>query len=303
MRRGTGIAALERQTQYSAHYTKLSKEINESTVDELRREISSFRRSLRTFALAHRKDLRQNPEFRHAFQQMCTSMLVDPLAGHPSTAAAGSRLGKVGELWNDLLGFSDWQHELSVQIVDVCVSTRQKNGGIISMNDLLAGIMRLRRSSECDHDFSDAHITSKDIQRSIQALKPLGCGYEVFSLNNQLMVRTLPMELNDDTIAILQHLSSDASQTDQTGLCFVTAHDAETSASSYLRGWTPLRAQRALDDMSISEGLLWMDIVPDDIPCESEDARRRYYSYSLAEHNPRITESELPHYVAGDRAH
>ncbi|WFC99567.1 ESCRT II complex subunit Dot2 [Malassezia yamatoensis] len=294
MRRGTGIAALERQTQYSAHYTTLSKEINESTVDELRKEISSFRRSLRSFALAHRKDLRQNPEFRHAFQQMCTSMLVDPLAGHPSTTAAGSRLGKVGELWNDLLGFSDWQHELGVQIVDVCVSTRQKNGGIISMNDLLAGIVRLRRSSECDHDSMDAHITEKDIQRSIQALEPLGCGYEVFSLNNQLMVRTLPMELSGDTIAILQHLSSDAAQTDHNGLCFVTAHDAEFSASSYLRGWTSIRAQRALDDMSISEGLLWLDIVPDDIPCESEDARRRYYSFSLVQPDSGVTQPESP---------
>lgn len=293
MRRGSGIAALDRRNQSRAQYTSLSHELNESKVDELRGQIDAFRRQLRAFAVAHKKDLRRDPHLRHAFQQMCTSMWVDPLAGRPATAAAGTRLGKVGELWNELLGFSDWQHELGVQVVDVCVSTRKRNGGVISMQDLIDGIVRLRRSSfgptqTGDEEQVDAHITEEDVKRSIDALRPLGCGYEVFSLHGKTMVRTVPMELNADALSILQHLTSGTSRKDTQGLPFVTAEDAGNPAMPTLRGWSTLRAQQVLDGMVMSDGTMWVDVVPHDLSAAPESQRQHYYS-------PALVDSEAGH--------
>lgn len=288
MRRGSGIAALDRRNQSREQYISLSHELNESKVDELRGQIDAFRRQLRTFAVAHKKDLSQDPQLRHAFQQMCTSMWVDPLAGRPATSAAGTRLGKVGELWNELLGFSDWQHELGVQVVDVCVSTRKRNGGVISMQDLIGGITKLRRSSfgpthTEEEEQIDAHITEEDVKRSIDALKPLGCGYEVFSLHGKTMVRTVPMELNADALSILQHLTSGTSRKDTQGVPFVTPDDANNPMMPTLRGWSTLRAQHVLDSMVMSDGTMWVDVVPHDLLPVPESQRQHYYSPALVD--------------------
>lgn len=284
MRRGPGILALDRSSQSSAQYTSLSNELNESKVEDLRKQIDSFAKQLRAFAVAHRKDIRHNPEFRHAFQKMCSSMWVDPLAGRPATASAGSRLGKAGELWNDLLGFGDWQHELGVQVVDVCVSTRARNGGIISMRDLIDGILRLRCSSSSfttDVEGLAEHITEDDVKRSIHALRPLGCGYQVFSVQGTTMVRTVPHELSEDAMSILAHLSSSEAQRDTLFIPFFTLQDAHHSSYPNFQGWSESRAQRAIEDMILQDGTLWVDIVPSDRSSGPERDRERYYALTL----------------------
>ena len=49
-----------------------------------------------------------------------------------------------GGWWAELLGLGDWQYELGVQIVDICVSTRDINGGLIEMNELIRILLKLR---------------------------------------------------------------------------------------------------------------------------------------------------------------
>ncbi|EPQ51711.1 hypothetical protein GLOTRDRAFT_95993 [Gloeophyllum trabeum ATCC 11539] len=67
---------------------------------------------------------------------MCTSIGVNPLAGP-----------RRGGWWAELTGIDDWQHELGVQIVD-CVSTRERNGGLIDLAELIRLVSRL--SSDVD---------------------------------------------------------------------------------------------------------------------------------------------------------
>lgn len=39
-----------------------------------------FKNNLEDFAVKHREDIRRDPEFRLQFQEMCSSVGVDPLA-------------------------------------------------------------------------------------------------------------------------------------------------------------------------------------------------------------------------------
>jgi len=39
--------------------------------------------------------------------------------------------------WAQILGVGDFYYELAVQIIDVCLSTRPLNGGLISLEELL----------------------------------------------------------------------------------------------------------------------------------------------------------------------
>lgn len=277
--------ALERTAQSTAQYSSLSEELNEAQLDELRAQVDAFARALRTFAVRHRREIQREPEFRQAFQRMCVSVGVDPLAGHPATSLGGTRLGKVADLWNDLLGFSDWQYELGVQIVDVCVSSRTHNGGLIAMDELIDGVLRLRlgsASGDQQSENSEVRITEDDILRSLQALKPLGCGYEALRMNGVTFVRTMLHELNASAVRILEVLTSGGAQTDALGIPFVLATDLATTVPGAEDQLRMRRAQQALDEMTQGDGLLWLDVVPADAAVKDGE-RCRYYSLSLAE--------------------
>ncbi|KAI0783722.1 winged helix DNA-binding domain-containing protein [Abortiporus biennis] len=161
---GVGLAAFERQQQSQRSFAELSSEISQGQVDHLHAQLAQFRSALLHFASTHRDSIRKDPNFRHAFQQMCATIGVDPLAGP-----------RKGGWWAEMLGLGDWQYELGVQIVDVCVSTRERNGGLIEMKELV----RL-------------------------TLKPLGAGYEVIDVGaGKKMVRSVVKELDEDQAVVL----------------------------------------------------------------------------------------------------
>lgn len=295
MRRGPGVVALNRQAESQEHFTSFSQEWNSTRLEELKAEIDQFSEALRSFAASHRRDIQRDPEFRHAFQRMCASLWVDPLAGHPSTGSRGGGLGRVTNLWNELTGFGDWQYELGVQIVDVCVSTRPLNGGLISMQALIDGVTRLRLGSQVQSSRGSEAvgvITEKDVERSVTALQPLGCGYEIIALNGSKLIRSVPQKMNADALVILDALASGAlCPADAMGLAYVTVEALSNHSSKDAKGksaqptlpWSPERAVQALDDMLLNDGTLWLDIVPARSGFLPETSRRRYYSITLAE--------------------
>lgn len=287
MRRGPGIVALDRNTLSNDHYSSLSQRFNEAKLQQLRNQIEHFSHSLRTFAVAHKQDIRKDPEFRHAFQRMCASLWVDPLAGHPTTSDSGGSLSKVVNLWSDLTGMSDWQYELGVQIVDYCISTRPQNGGIISIQDLIHGIIRVRQGRSHSTVHGDSLVTPEDVERSIRALKPLGCGYSIFNLNGIKMIRTVPQELSDDALFVLGYLSSaQTARKDALGIPFIIPNHLVEYAKVYSPGtsWTLHRTIKVLEDMVMNDGTLWIDPDPNCLTEHSPASEHcKFYALSIAE--------------------
>uniref|UniRef100_A0A915D2R9 Vacuolar-sorting protein SNF8 n=1 Tax=Ditylenchus dipsaci TaxID=166011 RepID=A0A915D2R9_9BILA len=78
-----------------------------------------------------RDEIRKNSQFRRHFQEMCTTVGVDPLASSKG-------------FWAEKLGVGDFYYELAVQIIEVCLSTSYINGGLITVDDL--------RNDLCDPD-------------------------------------------------------------------------------------------------------------------------------------------------------
>lgn len=226
-RRGAGLAAFDKQ-QTTRRFEELSNSISQSQVTHLNSQLTQFRTALTHFASTHREKIKSDPSFRHAFQQMCTSIGVDPLAGP-----------RKGGWWAELLGLGDWQYELGVQIVDVCVSTRERNGGLIEMEELLRMVSKLR-------GVTGGSITEDDIVQSIKTLEPLGAGYQVVEIGGRKMVRSVVKELDDDQTTIL------ALAQDQGGRI---VEDMLIDR----RGWTRERARTALENMLLRDGLCWLD--------------------------------------------
>ncbi|TDL25345.1 winged helix DNA-binding domain-containing protein [Rickenella mellea] len=225
---GVGYAAFDRQRESERSFASLSATLSQQQISALHTQLSTFRSSLAHFATTHRDRIKRDPEFRHTFQQMCTQIGVDPLAGP-----------RRGGWWAELLGLGDWQHELGVQIVDVCVSTRARNGGLIEMQELVRMLSKLR-------GVSGGAVSEEDVVRSIKTLQPLGAGYEVLDVGGRKMVRSVTKELDQDQAVVLSLARDEGGR---------VVEDLLVQKA----GWTRERARTALDNMLLRDGLCWLD--------------------------------------------
>ncbi|KAH7914804.1 EAP30/Vps36 family-domain-containing protein [Hygrophoropsis aurantiaca] len=226
---GVGLAAFDRQKESQRSFAELSSELSKAQVDHLQSQLTQFRTALSHFATTHRDAIKSDPDFRHKFQQMCSSIGVDPLAGP-----------RKGGWWAEILGMSDWQYELGVQIVDVCVSTRERNGGVIEMGELVRMVSKLR-------GVGSGVITEDDVMRSIKTLQPLGAGYEVIDMGDgEKMVRSVMKELDEDQAIVLAEAQAEGGR--------IVEEILETR-----RGWPRERAKAALENMLFRDGLCWLD--------------------------------------------
>lgn len=225
---GVGLAAFDRQQQSQRSFASLSSELSQAQVDQLHGQLAHFRTVLAQFASSHRDSIRKDPIFRRKFAQMCASIGVDPLAGP-----------RKGGWWAEMLNLGDWSYELGVQIVDVCISTRDRNGGIIEMNELVRLVSKLR-------GLAGGEVTEDDVIRSIKTLQPLGAGYEVLDVGGRKMVRSVVKQLDDDQTLMLAIAQENGGRI------------VEDTLIARLR-WQPERARAALNNMLLRDGLCWID--------------------------------------------
>lgn len=116
------------------------------------KQLETFKSNLEEFASKHKQEIRKNSQFRVQFQEMCATIGVDPLAckknpdcfshvfphflcKETSSDAlkyllfSSSTAGK--GFWSEMLGVGDFYYELGVQIIEVCLALKHRNGGLI----------------------------------------------------------------------------------------------------------------------------------------------------------------------------
>lgn len=264
MRRAVGISSLERTTATTASYSTLSDALTATSLTNLQSQLSTFQVALKAFALKHGHRIRSDPEFRVTFSAMCAELGVDPLSG-----------GRKG-LW-DWVGIGDWTYELAVQVVDVCLATRERNGGLLEMGDLLSSVRSLRklpptagpneRTLNNSEAFSargapqarkkknkltellEGEVTEADISRAIKALEPLGSGYKIITVGQKKFVRSVPSELDSDSLEVLDSILSNPD-----GHGFTTHKDLARRT-----GWTVERTRDAIEKAMMTDGMIWVD--------------------------------------------
>jgi ESCRT-II complex subunit VPS22 len=187
--------------------------------------VAEFRSHLESFALKHKSEINNDPEFRMQFQKMCASIGVDPLASNKG-------------FWAELLGSNDFYYELGVQVLDVCQATRESNGGLIAADRLHRHLLRMRGAKA-------AAVSLEDISNSVQKMKVLGAGLDVIDAGGKKMVVSVPVELNIDHSAVISLAEGAGGHVDAAGV------------RSGL-GWPADRTERALA-MLVREGMVWVD--------------------------------------------
>lgn len=224
MRRRPGIGGVQASAAFRARAQQRGHAANADLQRRMEAQLATFRRNLEDFARHHGKDIQRSPEFRAKFHRMCAAVGVDPLT---------SRKG----VWAEMLGVGDFYYELAVRTVEVCVSTRGINGGILEMSELLRRL-RGRRIT-----FTEK-ISVDDVERAVKKLKTLGGGFAVVALGQKKVIRSVPLELSVDHTKVLQ-------------LCEDTGYTTLTELVK-LSGWTRDRAMNALKFLMKNE-MAWID--------------------------------------------
>ncbi|XP_020892186.1 vacuolar-sorting protein SNF8 [Exaiptasia diaphana] len=224
MRRGPGgVGAINKQRLAKAKYAEKGTEIADNQLSQMGKQLESFKNYLEDFAAKHKTDIKKNPEFRGHFQKMCARIGVDPLASSKG-------------FWAELLGVGDFYYELGVQIVEVCIATRPRNGGLIVLDDLHS---KISKSSKVRQD-----VTLDDLERAIKKLHVLGSGFQVIPVGSKRLVQSVPGELSMDDTAVLQ-------------LAQGSGYTSVESIKKELT-WDDERAVRILNHM-VHEELAWID--------------------------------------------
>lgn len=230
--------------------------------------MATFQAALRTFANKHRAKILSDPVFRTHFADMCNQVGVDPLG-------SGGRKG----LW-DFLGVGDWTYTLALQVVDVCLASRERNGGLMDMDEVIKGVTRLRQGDQRKPQAralaaarqgqtvtkkissDEGAVTASDIERAIKALGPLGCGYSVLTVGNSKLVRSVAAEFDVDSLAILECAASLGEGYITISILqswTATRSQSSSNATTSAKGWPVKRAENAVNQALLTDGVLWLD--------------------------------------------
>merc|ERR1712183_12285 len=186
MRRRAGIGAIQQRKLDSEKFKEKGNELAETQLKQLSSQLEQFQTNLENFAKEHKQEIRRDPEFRKRFQEMCASIGVDPLAS-----------GK--GFWSNMLDIGDFYYELGVQIVEVCMASQHKTGGLLELGQLRQKLISSRGRSQHHQD-----ITLDDLLRATKKLKILGTGFTVIPLNSgRYLVQSVPGEMSLDQVSVL----------------------------------------------------------------------------------------------------
>lgn len=150
-----GLGAIQKDKLVLERYKDKGTEIQDIQIGEMSKQMEVFREKLEEFASKHKTEIKKNAEFRQRFTSMCTSIGVDPLAS--------------GKGFWSVLGIGEFYYELSVQIIEVCMATNDKNGGLISLDELRERLIQARGRRK-EHQ----EILNEDLLEAIKKIKDLG---------------------------------------------------------------------------------------------------------------------------------
>ncbi|KAK4302965.1 hypothetical protein Pmani_024993 [Petrolisthes manimaculis] len=138
--------------------------------------------------------------------------------------------------WCEMLGVGDFYYEVGVQVVELCVATSHRNGGVLSLDEVQRRLNARRRH--------DNQITSDDIVRAVKKLRVLGSGMEVMATGSSQFIYSIPGELSMDHTTLLQLAESKGSLT--------------VAGTATNLGWTEERTNRAIQHL-LQVGVTWRD--------------------------------------------
>lgn len=219
-------------------YFQVGKSITQKQQDQLSTQLAVFTSALVNFASDHGEEIIYNLEFRTKFTQMCQLVGVDPLNLQimtSSNSSSGSNSSKNVNSSTDIA--------LAVRVVEECHKTRDANGGLISLKEL---VLRLKGEGDSSgtSNYTNLNITELDISRCLNKLSSLGNGYEILNINGKKWLK------------FTNNVSNDHKRVYE--LCEFMGGMVTFRLLRDNYQWDQVRCKTVIDEM-IMKGFLWVD--------------------------------------------
>ena len=144
-----------------------NKQITEEQNQKLGEQLAAFTKNLEDFAQKYKNEIQFNPDFREQFYTMCIEIGVDPLASI--------------SLWSKTLNLSEFYYNLAIQIITISMT----KGPLIEINELRKMLMNNMKTND---------VSLMDIEKAIESVSELKCGFQIVTVKNSKAVVTVPME-------------------------------------------------------------------------------------------------------------
>jgi len=227
-----------RKQERQERVEQLGEQMETVRLEQAKDHFDSFRTSLTTFVEKHKNRINKDPNFRNSFHEMCTAVGVDPLRSNKGFMA-------------DLLGVGQFYSELGVQVLTIVLNSREVNGGVIEVSEVLASL----------HKQGKRDVDANDVARAIADLEVLGGGIKLRRVGKQMLIVSVPEELNSDQNVILEY----APTTDPPGCVTITGLSGKF-------GWPKTRIDPVLN-FFLREGMVWID---------NQEKEKQYWFPSIA---------------------
>ena len=239
-RRNVGAAASLSKNRQNTYFEAKGHQLKEETLSSAVETISKLENELIAFAKKNAESIQRDAAFRAEFLKMCGPLGIDPLSSQKG-------------LFENIFGIGQFYFELAVKVAEVCISTRPKNGGIISVAEvreiLLKRGTRYNFSSISQSPEYKFNCSEDDIITSVGKLSILGSGFRTETIRGTSpLIISVPIELNKDHMEVIQVAS-------QSDLSYgrITLSDIISSTR-----WDVPRAKRAIE-LLLKEGMVWLD--------------------------------------------
>jgi ESCRT-II complex subunit VPS22 len=176
MRGGMGLGKVHLNKQMQENMSKMGQQLEKEVNVKLSQQLESFSKNLELFANKYKDEIRYNPDFREKFYSMCSEIGVDPLASI--------------SLWSKNLNLTEFYYNLAIQIITISMY----RGPIIELNELRSILVNKIKMQD---------ITLMDIQKAIESVSELKCGFQIIDIKNSKAVVTVPMQKSSDTDTLI----------------------------------------------------------------------------------------------------
>lgn len=140
--------------------------------------LQTITKNLEDFATKYKDDIKYNSDFREKFYKMCIEIGVDPLASISS--------------WGKEANLAEFYYNLATQIITISMN----KGPLIEINELRKLLQQINKNIQ---------ISINDIEKAIESVSELKCGFQIVNIKNSKAVVTIPMEKStamDDIITL-----------------------------------------------------------------------------------------------------
>lgn len=223
-------------------YNKKAEEMKAISLSSAVETVKKLEVKLSDFAKKHKKEIQQDPAFRQRFLEMCAPLGVDPLSSKK-------------DFWGGVLGIGEFYYELAVKVAEVCLASRSRNGGIMSVAEVQS-ILKKRgtKFKFASSEMKSSQYSKEDIITSIGKLAKLGSGFRTVQIGKSVMVVSVPTELDNDHMEVMKIAQDVAEKTD---LGRITG-DVTVEDVKEFTHWDEERTKRALD-LLLAKGMAWLD--------------------------------------------